>query len=269
MIIKQVSLDTQTESSSKTISKSKTSRRQITWFPIIALNLMYKHFREVRLTECVTEWTLLKQGSQTNVHDRTLAATVSLVILRVEQSEKSVNASCGEYPGSVLFDPDQRYFSGNVEYLQWTASNRLNSNTELNGIDETHGKIIVEAGGVSVSKRIFDRQAHTHHLTHLLSALEHLSNTADFIFKSECKKVLKQEFGKLESRSSFKKYLSNDKFIPWKSFHRSSATMWKIEKLVVENTNWKRWTLEKLHKNSQGDDLFSTKTKIKGDFHFH
>ena len=46
--------------------------------------------------------------------------------------------------GSVVLNPDQRVFAGNVEGLQMTASSRINSHTDLNRIDETCGSISVE-----------------------------------------------------------------------------------------------------------------------------
>ena len=44
-----------------------------------------------------------------------------------------------------------------------TASNRLNPNTELDKIDETHDKFTVGTGELAVNERNFDRQPHTHH----------------------------------------------------------------------------------------------------------
>ena len=44
-----------------------------------------------------------------------------------------------------------------------TASNRLNSNTEQNLIDDTCGNITVEAGEFSINAKNFYRQTHTQH----------------------------------------------------------------------------------------------------------
>ena len=44
-----------------------------------------------------------------------------------------------------------------------TASNRINSHTDLNRIDETRGNNTVERSDLLVNERIIDRQPHTHH----------------------------------------------------------------------------------------------------------
>ena len=77
---------------------------------------------------------------------------------------KSVNASSGHEVGSVVLDPDQRDFSGNIEGLQMTTSSRTNSHTDLNRIDEIRGNITVEGGDLLVNERNIDRQTHTHHI---------------------------------------------------------------------------------------------------------
>ena len=74
---------------------------------------------------------------ENRVHEAILTAMESLVIPGVEIAIKSVNASSGRDADSVVPDPDQRDFSGNIESLQMIASNRINSNTDLNKIDET------------------------------------------------------------------------------------------------------------------------------------
>ena len=60
-------------------------------------------------------------------------------------------------------EPDHREFSGNVEGLQMTASNRTHSRTDLNRIDETHSRITVEEGDLMVNEKNIDRQSHTRH----------------------------------------------------------------------------------------------------------
>ena len=71
------------------------------------------------------------------IHDAILAAMDNLVIPRVELATNSLNVSFVRDPGFILLDPYQRSFSGNVEGLQMTASTTLNSNTDLNRIDDT------------------------------------------------------------------------------------------------------------------------------------
>ena len=64
----------------------------------------------------------------TRIHDSTLAAMDSLVGAINPQISQGVFWTRSQDPGSVVFDPDQRDFSGKTEGLQMTASNRLNSN---------------------------------------------------------------------------------------------------------------------------------------------
>ena len=61
---------------------------------------------------------------ETRVQDAILTAMESLVIPRVELATKSVNASFGRDVDSIVTDPDQGDFSGNIEGLQMTASNK-------------------------------------------------------------------------------------------------------------------------------------------------
>ena len=83
---------------------------------------------------------------ETRVQDALLTAIENLAFLRVELAMNSVNASCGHGVGSLVLDPDQRDFSGNLEGLQMTASSRTNSHRDLNRIDETRGNITVRGG---------------------------------------------------------------------------------------------------------------------------
>ena len=54
-----------------------------------------------------------------------------------------------------------------------TASSRINSHTDLNRIDETHGIIIiVEEGDLLVSEKNIDRQTYAHHNTALIKSDE-------------------------------------------------------------------------------------------------
>ena len=76
---------------------------------------------------------------------------------------KSVTASSRRIVDGNILEPDQRDFLGNVGGLQMTASSRIHSRTDLNRIDETHGKVTVEEGDLVVSEKNIDRQSHTHH----------------------------------------------------------------------------------------------------------
>ena len=44
-----------------------------------------------------------------------------------------------------------------------TASRRINSHTDLNRIDQTHGNITLEEGDLLVNEEIIDRQTYAHH----------------------------------------------------------------------------------------------------------
>ena len=44
-----------------------------------------------------------------------------------------------------------------------TASNRINSHTDLSKIDETRGNITVEGSDWVIKEKNFDRQTYTHH----------------------------------------------------------------------------------------------------------
>ena len=86
------------------------------------------------------------------VYDAILAEMHSLVILRVELVLKSINVSSERDPGSAVLNRDQRDFSENADGFLITASCRLDSNTDLNRIDETRGNITVEANDYSGSE---------------------------------------------------------------------------------------------------------------------
>ena len=64
---------------------------------------------------------------------------------------KSANALSGLGVSSAVSDPDQRDFSGNIKGRQMTASSKINSHTDLNGIDETRGNITGEGGDLLVN----------------------------------------------------------------------------------------------------------------------
>ena len=100
---------------------------------------------------------------ETRVQDAVQTATEILVIPRVELALKSTNASSWRRGDGIALELDQRDYSDKVEILQMTASNRLNSHTDLNRIDETRGNNTVERSDWLVNERIIDRQPYTHH----------------------------------------------------------------------------------------------------------
>ena len=101
---------------------------------------------------------------ETREQDAVLTAVEDLVILRVEQAMKSVNASTGRGVGSVVLNPDQRDFSRIIKGQQRTVSSRRNSHRDIIRIDETRGNIAVEGGDLLVNERNIDRPTHTHHI---------------------------------------------------------------------------------------------------------
>ena len=64
---------------------------------------------------------------ETIVQDAALTAIEKLVVPRVELAMKSVNTSSGLGLGNFVLDPDWGELSGNVEGLQMTASNKINT----------------------------------------------------------------------------------------------------------------------------------------------
>ena len=93
---------------------------------------------------------------QTRVQDAILTAIKILVIPRVELSMKSANASQGRSVDGNALEFDQKDFLGNIESPQLTASGRINSPTDLNGIDQTRGNITVEEDDLLVNERNID-----------------------------------------------------------------------------------------------------------------
>ena len=69
-----------------------------------------------------------------------------------ELAIKSVNPSSGGDTDSIVPNPDLKDFPRNIEGLQMTASRSLNSNLDLNKVDETRGTIKIEVGDFSVNE---------------------------------------------------------------------------------------------------------------------
>ena len=80
-----------------------------------------------------------------------------------ELAIKAVNPSSGGDTDNIVPDPDLYDFPGNIEGLQITASRSLNSNPDMNKVDENRGTITIEVGDFSVNEGDFERQARTHH----------------------------------------------------------------------------------------------------------
>ena len=92
---------------------------------------------------------------KTRVLDAVLTAIENLLIPTVELAMESVNASSGCGVDSIVLDPDQGDFSGNIEGPQMTASSRINSHAVIDRIDETRGNITIEGGDMTVNEKNF------------------------------------------------------------------------------------------------------------------
>ena len=81
----------------------------------------------------------------------------------------SANAPSGRSVDGNVLELDQKDFLGNIEGLRVNASSWMNSNADLNRIDETRGKITVEEGDLLVNEKNIDRQSYSAHNTTVLS----------------------------------------------------------------------------------------------------
>ena len=129
----------------------------------------YPHVDEHTLEENIvskvrSELDNLMKLVETRVRDAVFTAIENSVIPRVQLAMKSANASSGRSVDGNVLEPDQGDFSGNIEGLQMTASTRINSQTDLNWIDETRGNITAEEGDLLVNEKNIDRQIYTHHV---------------------------------------------------------------------------------------------------------
>ena len=125
---------------------------------------------------------------ENSVQDAVLTALENLVNPRLELATKSANAfSRRSVDGNVL-EPDQRNFLGNIESLQRTSSNRINSRTDLNRIDETRGENTAEGGHLVVNERNIDRQTYTHHIVQSNVESWKLAMKLESVCYHKCKK---------------------------------------------------------------------------------
>ena len=100
---------------------------------------------------------------ETGVQDAVSTAIENLVTSGVELAMKPTNASSRRSVDANVLEPDQRNFSGDIKDIQMTASSRIHSHTDLNGIGGTCGTITVEEGDLLVNEKNIDRQTHTNH----------------------------------------------------------------------------------------------------------
>ena len=70
------------------------------------------------------------------VQDAVLTAIENSVIPRVELTMKSTNAPSGRSGAGNILELEQRDFLGKIEGLRMATSSRINSQTDLNRIDE-------------------------------------------------------------------------------------------------------------------------------------
>ena len=90
---------------------------------------------------------------ETRVQDTVVTAVENLAISRVEWAIKSGNAPSGRSIDGNVLERDQREFLGKIEDLQMAVSNRINSRTDLNRIDQTRCNITVEEGDLLVNEK--------------------------------------------------------------------------------------------------------------------
>ena len=91
---------------------------------------------------------------KTGLHEEILTAMEKLVVPSVELVMRSAGNFSACKPSSVVLGPDQKEFLGNINSLQMIASSRLNSNTNISGIDESRGNVAVEKSELSVVEKI-------------------------------------------------------------------------------------------------------------------
>ena len=121
------------------------------------------HLRKNIVSKVRSEVDCVMTTVENRVQDAVLTAIENIVIARVELAMKSANACSGLSVDVNVLAPYQRDFLGNIEDLQLTASNRINSRTDLIIIDETRGEIIAEGDDLLLNERNIDRQTYTHH----------------------------------------------------------------------------------------------------------
>ena len=133
-----------------------------------ANNLVKANSSEVDIQTLEKNIAIKVRGEEDNVITSVEARVQDAVLTVIENflasrvTAKSAIASSGRSVISVVLDPDQRDFWGNIEGLRKTASSRLNPHTELNRIDETRASITREESNSSINERNIDRPTHIH-----------------------------------------------------------------------------------------------------------
>ena len=98
------------------------------------------------------------------IHDTILTPIDSAFIPKVEMAARSISESAGHRPNSVVQNPDQRNFWGNVDDAPFlTAASRKDSiiNHFIN--DETRKNETIKKGNFLALEPKYDRQTHTHY----------------------------------------------------------------------------------------------------------
>ena len=98
---------------------------------------------------------------ENRVREVIIAAMDNLVIPNLELAIGSTDASSGQGAGRVVFCPDQKYLSGNVEIPRMTALSILDSNSEINWVDK---RLLV----FLLSRRVIFRSLFSHRTSQLL-----------------------------------------------------------------------------------------------------
>ena len=101
---------------------------------------------------------------ENRVHDTILTALDNVVIPRIEMGLKSITGSSRRGPNSVVQNPDQRNFWGNMEKTPlMTASSRTDSNINQYRNYETRNSENIEDADFAAFKSNYARQTCTHH----------------------------------------------------------------------------------------------------------
>ena len=119
-------------------------------------------FEENIVSKVRSELDNVMTSVESRFQDAVSTAIKILVIPQVELAMKSANAPSGRSVDGNVLESDQRDTLGKIEGLRTTTSSRMNSHTDLNGIDETRCNITVEEGDLLVNEKI-DRQTYAHH----------------------------------------------------------------------------------------------------------
>ena len=119
------------------------------------------------LERCFNEKIDRKMGNfGDTIEDRIQKAISNAIVIfispRIELAVRSINASSGQYAASVKANSELGERIGVTAFFE-SVSERKNTFHELNANDEIRGIIPDKVSELSVPRRHFDHQSHTHH----------------------------------------------------------------------------------------------------------